>query len=347
MCGLTPNRVLVRVMPINRDGRPKVGLVLGAGGLVGLAHHAGSLAALQNDLNWDPRHADVIVGSSAGSIIATLLRSGISALEIAAWCAGTSDQPLLTQLRHMEEELPPLRITGLFRRWSAPGPTFWGRILRDPRTLRFPPLSAFLPPGSLTTADYRLHMGDHLSRTWPKGLWLCATRRDTGQRVAFGAPGSPQAPLADAVAASCSIPTYFEPVTIDGTEYVDGGLRSSTNADLIRGSQLDVAIVIAPLSTSDPRSREWATPVRWWAHRHVRREVTALRLAGTKVLLIEPDGEVRREMGLDPMGRGRSDRVMRASFFEAGRLVSRDAGHEAIAMLSRRLNRGPRTRATA
>ena len=111
-------------------GGPKVGLVLGAGGLVGLAHHAGTLAALENDLRWDPRSADVIVGSSAGSLIGTLLRSGISALELAAWCVGPSDDPLLARVRQMEEELPPLGVGGLFRRWSAPGTAFWRRVLR-------------------------------------------------------------------------------------------------------------------------------------------------------------------------------------------------------------------------
>ena len=111
---------------------PKVGLVLGAGGLVGLAHHAGTLAALENDLRWDPRSADVIVGSSAGSVIGTLLRSGISALDLAAWCASTSDDPLLAQVRQMEEELPPFGVSGLFRRWSVPGASFWRQVLRNP-----------------------------------------------------------------------------------------------------------------------------------------------------------------------------------------------------------------------
>ena len=254
----TSSRVHVRIVQTEKDepdrsnDAPRVGLVLGAGGLPGLAHHAGSLAALENDLRWDPRQADIIVGSSAGAVIATLLRSGISALDLASWCAGASDEPLLAQLRQMEEELPPLGIGGLFRRWPALSPAFWGRMLSDPRTLKLPPLSALLPPGVLATTEYRSHLQDLLSQSWPEGLWLCATRRDSGQRVVFGASGSPVVPLAEAVAASCAIPTYFEPVVMDGTEYVDGGLHSSTNADLLVASQLDVAVIIAPMSTRDP-----------------------------------------------------------------------------------------------
>ena len=314
-----------------REGEaPKVGLVLGAGGVVGLACHAGALAALENDLRWDPRRADVIVGSSAGSVTATLLRSGISALDLAAWCASPSDDPLLAQVRQMEEELPSLSIRGLFRRWSAPGPAFWRRVLREPRTLRLPALSSLLPSGHLGTTEYRSQIQSLLGEGWPGGLWLCATQRDTGSRAVFGAPGSPAVPLSEAVAASCAIPTYFEPVVMNGAEYVDGGISSSTNADLLSASSLDLVIVIAPLSTHDPRSREWSAPLRLWAHRHVKSEVAALRASGTRVLLIEPGGAVRHEMGLDPMGRGRAERVMRASFFETGWLVSSEAVRETI-----------------
>ena len=63
----------------------RVGLVLGAGGIVGQAYHAGVLAALEHDYGWDPRSAEVIIGTSAGSITGSLLRSGIHASELAAW----------------------------------------------------------------------------------------------------------------------------------------------------------------------------------------------------------------------------------------------------------------------
>ena len=54
----------------------RIGLVLGAGGVIGHAFHAGVLAALADDTGWDPRRADVIVGTSAGSIAGALLRAG-------------------------------------------------------------------------------------------------------------------------------------------------------------------------------------------------------------------------------------------------------------------------------
>src|SRR2546429_8123611 len=61
----------------------RVGLVLGAGGAVGHAFHAGVLAALEQSAGWRPDSADVIVGTSAGSIIAALVRAGGSASDIA------------------------------------------------------------------------------------------------------------------------------------------------------------------------------------------------------------------------------------------------------------------------
>ena len=67
----------------------RVGLVLGAGGVVGQAYHAGVLAALERELGWDPRSADVVVGSSAGSITGTLLRLGVTAGDLRPWPDGS------------------------------------------------------------------------------------------------------------------------------------------------------------------------------------------------------------------------------------------------------------------
>lgn len=88
-------------MPEQRQPKPRVGLVLGAGGVVGQAYHSGVLAALEHDYGWDPRTADVIVGTSAGSITGMLLRSGVPASELAAWTVKaplTSEGAVLRQI---------------------------------------------------------------------------------------------------------------------------------------------------------------------------------------------------------------------------------------------------------
>src|SRR5256885_11906648 len=80
----------------------RTGLVLGAGGIVGQAYHAGVLAALEHDLGWDPRTADLIVGSSAGSVTGTLLRLGVPAHDLAAWAV---EAPLSVEGAPLQEVL--------------------------------------------------------------------------------------------------------------------------------------------------------------------------------------------------------------------------------------------------
>ena len=60
-------------------------MVLGGGGVVGQAYHSAVLAVLQHDHGFDARTADMIVGTSAGSITGTLLRLGVSPRDLAAW----------------------------------------------------------------------------------------------------------------------------------------------------------------------------------------------------------------------------------------------------------------------
>src|SRR5438105_12785710 len=75
--------------------KPRVGLVLGAGGVLGGAWLAGGLAAIAEETGWDPATADVIVGTSAGSMIGALLASGVPPWFMAAHSAGHSFPGLL------------------------------------------------------------------------------------------------------------------------------------------------------------------------------------------------------------------------------------------------------------
>lgn len=68
----------------------RIGLVLGAGGSVGCAYHAGVLFSIEHHLGWDPRRAHAIVGTSAGSVVGSLLRVGIGTEDLIALFTGTS-----------------------------------------------------------------------------------------------------------------------------------------------------------------------------------------------------------------------------------------------------------------
>ena len=58
-------------------GEPRIGVVLGAGGVLGAAWTAGALVALQRRLPVPLGAVDLIVGTSAGSIMAAALRCGV------------------------------------------------------------------------------------------------------------------------------------------------------------------------------------------------------------------------------------------------------------------------------
>jgi NTE family protein len=307
-----------------------------------MAYHAGALAALEHDLGWDPRTADLIVGTSAGSLTGTLLRIGVSASDLAAWCTGLPvvdalHDPLLVAIRTAETELPAFGARGLIHPWRPPRPALWRRLATErSRVPLSSALATLLPAGSVDLDAYRLMLSEATGDGWPDRLWICATRRDDGSTTVFGLSDSPQTTLSTAVAASCAIPSYFAPVLVDGVSYVDGGCRSSTNADLLGDEDLDLVIIIAPMSTTSRSAVGWDGPLRRWVRRRLRTEVRSLKSRGTEVVTIEPGPPTRRAMGLNPMNATRGDRIMRASFFETGKYAAGPELRQALAYVDQR-----------
>lgn len=305
---------------------PRIGLVLGAGGVVGQAYHAGVLAALEHDLGWDPRTADVIVGSSAGSVTGSLLRLGVPAADLAAWAVeaplSVEGAPLMEQLggRETDPDFPAPSPRDLLRPWRLPSPALLRRVAARPWAFR-PGASAMtmMPAGRIDIAEKAEVLHAVSGDAWPDGLWICAARRRDGGRVVFGRPGSPYAPLGRAVAASCAIPGYFAPVRIGNVSYFDGGVHSPTNADVLRDEGLDLVIVVSPMSAAGGVARTADAPLRFVAHRKLERELGRLRSRGTPVVAFEPGTRTLPVMGLNAMAIDRGDRVVQAAFLEAGR----------------------------
>jgi len=139
---------------------PRIGLVLGAGGVVGQAYHAGVLAALEHDLGWDPRTADVIVGSSAGSVTGSLLRLGVPAADLAAWAVeaplSVEGAPLMEQLggRDADPDFPSPSPLDLLRPWRLPTPALLRRVAARPWAFR-PGATAMtmMPAGRIDIAE--------------------------------------------------------------------------------------------------------------------------------------------------------------------------------------------------
>jgi len=318
-----------------------VALILGAGGIVGQAYHAGVLAALENDFGWDPRSASLIVGSSAGSVTGTLLRLGVSASDLAANSAeaplSEAGRSILSQLAVDPTALPRLSLGALLRPWRAPSAALIGYLARNPLAFRAS-LAAMtlMPTGRFDFASVlRRFTPLAAGAGWPDRLWVCATRRRDGKRVVFGRGSHTRPALADAVAASCAIPGYFAPVRIGNVSYIDGGVYSPTNADVIRNEQLDLAIVISPMSASRLHHLAPDTAVRWNWHRRLELEVRRLEARNIPVVRFEPGRHSLRAMGINAMATDRSARVVQAAFTETGpQSTSEAAGGHLSALLS-------------
>ena len=300
-----------------------MGLVLGAGGIVGQAYHAGVLAALEDQCKWDPRTADVIVGSSAGAIVGALLRAGIAAGDLAAW---TVKAPLEDEAarRLLPAELPELarfRPGGLLRSpLRRPHPAMVVRVLRRP--WQFRPLAAFLSlatPGPFDITDHLDSLRTIEDDGWPvRDLWICAVRRRDGRRVVFGRRGRLDVPLHLAVAASCAVPGYFAPVHIGSRAYIDGGVHSPTNADLLRTrAELDLVIVVSPMSGAGARPTSVNGLLRRHSGRHLASEIGALHAAGLPVVVFEPGPVEQAAMGDDLLSREHVEEVVGSAYLSA------------------------------
>ena len=278
----------------------RIGLVLGAGGAIGRAFHAGVLAALDGVAGIDARDAALIVGTSAGSVDASLLRAGLAPQDV---LARVTDQPLSPEGSDLLAGVPmwsPPDEPGESLRWRPASTARLIAAARRPWAASPGSIfAAFMPEGRRSTASLEQGIDKLYPGTWPAAsLWICAIRLDDGERVVFGRDASAHTTVGRAVAASCAIPGYFTPAQIGGDRYVDGGVHSPTNADLAAGMDLDLVIISSPM-TAEPRALRLSPDSAFRAACRVllRREAAQVRRRGTRVVLIEPDADDLASMG--------------------------------------------------
>ena len=288
------------------------GVVLGAGGVLGAAWTIGALAALQEHHGWDPREADVLVGTSAGSVLASFLGCGVGVDVLVDHQRGTAhpDRPDISYDADGERSTPPLPWPGI----GSPRGVL-STALRPWRVTPMGALSAILPQGRGSLAP----VGQLVDAVCPRGAWaahpqtwIVAMDYDSGRRVVFGRDGAPHAGLRDAVMASCAIPGWYTPVRIGGRRHVDGGACSPTSLDLVASLGLDEVIVLSPMTSLDyDRPDSVAARIERRFRRLVTKrligEVKKVAGTGTKVTLLGPGAEDLAAIGanlMDPSRRG-------------------------------------------
>jgi NTE family protein len=296
------------------------GLVLGAGGVLGAAWTIGALAAVQQEYGWDPTEAEVLIGTSAGSVLAAFLGCGISVDQLVNHQRGIA-LPGDPEISYDPDRdgggaLPPrpkLRIGSPRGALSS--------ALRPWKVTPMGALSTVLPQGRGSLAP----IGQLVAAVAPDGAWATHPRTwvvamdyDTGRRVPFGRPGAPPAALRDAVMASCAIPGWYAPVSIGGRRYVDGGACSPTSIDLVARLELDEVVVLSPMSSL---RYDRPTAVAAKIERRFRRlstkrvlgEVKKVAATGTKVTLLGPGAEDLAVIGANMMDPRRREEVLETS----------------------------------
>ncbi|MGW1375483.1 patatin-like phospholipase family protein [Streptomyces sp. NPDC002446] len=260
-------------------------LVLGGGGLTGIGWEVGVLAGLA-DAGIDLTDADVVIGTSAGSIVAAHL---------------TAQQRTLREL--YEHQLAAPQGGAAARMGPAALARFAAIALRSRDAASFGARMGKLALAARTVpeAEQRAAIARNLGglADWPaRRLMITAVDAATGQRTAFDDTSG--VPLIDAVGASCAVPGIYPPVTINGTRWIDGGVHSSANADLAAGYAR--VVIVAPMAVS---GGPIAGP---------RAQGERLARNGARVCVITPDRAARSAFGrnvLDPTKRAAAARAGR------------------------------------
>jgi NTE family protein len=274
------------------------GLALGCGGTVGGAWQIGALAVIEDQLGWDARTAEVIVGTSAGATAAAMLGAGISVKEMVAGQRG--DPSARESLRRFFTD-PPAALPAI--PFGLPAPRLSPAGLH--RRMVLPALAGLLPAGrtdpSLLDAlvDDLVPGGDWVAHP---NTWVVATRLSTGERTVFGRSDAPSVPLRQAVRASWAIPGWYPPVEIAGERYVDGGVASTASADALGGMGLDEVIVVAPMASDDGST---VGGLGGLVEGMLRRpmsavldaEIASLQATGTRVVRVHPSSTELKSMG--------------------------------------------------
>lgn len=299
-----------------------VGLVLSAGGSYGDPWHVGALACLSDETGWDARRADLIVGTSVGAITGLVYRAGVSPADR---LAQLQDRPVSPKgWAVLNRVVTPYREGTADRRPWPQSPRLALGALWPPWRMR--PIHAgvgLVPAGRATTEALERRLAELHPDRWPaERFWVTAVRLSDGRRVVFGRDDA-AVTAARAVRASCAVPGRHQPVTVGGHRCVDGGVESSTNADLAGPPAFDLVVVSSAMT--GPTRRRPGRGVQDLMRRRLGREAAAVRQRGSAVLVLEPDATAAEAIDAAD-GEGREGLIARAGYDAARRRLRHNDG---------------------
>lgn len=301
---------------------PKIGLVLGCGGVAGAAWSIAMLAELEKQRNWDARDASALVGTSAGAVLAALLSAGTP---VSRMVASEKGEQLDCTWQHDTDTggaLPPLPAPRL-----TAAPLVWKGLRGEVSPLTA--ITGILPRGRSDMTPFM----DLINTVVPDGewsphpaTWIMVVDADSGERVALGRDVTDM-PLNKAVCASYAVPGWCPPVAWNSHEYLDGGIASPVSADMLIGTDIEEVIVLAPMAASamdNPRSRleKIERRVRRYMTSIVDREVMKLEAAGIRVIRLEPGPQDLEAFGFNMMDPKRRELVFNTACATAPDAVS-------------------------
>jgi NTE family protein len=308
------------------ESAPEI-LVLGGGGILGEAWMSAVLSGIERAGGFAAAESENFVGTSAGSIVAAMLAAGV---DPADRLGELPEPPPARDETHGEgaegDTLTTLAqgvagpVAALMLNTVAPG----GRFVRRAALAR-------VPAGRRSLRGLGRTL-DAAGVRFDGRLLVAAVDVASGERVMFGAPGSPEAAVGEAVEASCAIPGVFRPVAIAGREYVDGGVWSPTNMDAVEAGRGDRVVCLNPTGSMRPSGSNrlgWMGPLSRTA---AAVEAAALRRRGCEVTVIAPDTNSADAMGTNLMSSGSRNAVIDAGFAQGAAL----AGASSRPPLSRR-----------
>lgn len=206
--------------------------------------------ALRMATDWDPNRADVVVGTSSGAFVSSLVRHDALTLDSLVLPSDDRDDVAERIRAHVYSKDVSASVGKWMRYGLVPG-------------VRSPGLTMFLgSPARYSAAGIgdwvTRHIGERAAGSWPdRATAIVAYDLRRGVRAAFGTDSAPDVGIADAVAASSALPLVFRPHEIGDSLYVDGGVSSGTHADLVLGRHqpLDLVLVVAPMAAETQRRR--------------------------------------------------------------------------------------------